>query len=206
MTETKNDENCIDELFNDKPKAEQNQQEPSLQSEAQAGSTATEAAQEQETIESLKARLTIAEGKVREEMLRAQAEIQNIQRRAERDVVNAHKYGQEKLVKELLAVVDTLERGIQTLDEQAGEITPAIKTVRDGSALTLKMFLDVLAKFQVKQIDPHGEPFNPQFHEAISMVPNPDVEANSVIAVVQKGYTLSERLVRPAMVVVAKAQ
>jgi len=205
MSESKHDESCIDELFNDKPNTEQNQQEIPIESaETHASVAESEAAQEEESIESLKVRLAAAESKLRDEMLRAQAEIQNIHRRAERDVVNAHKYGQEKLVKELLAVVDTLERGIQTLDEQPGDMSESVKSVRDGSALTLKMFLDALAKFQVKQLNPVGEPFNPQFHEAISMVPNPDVEPNSVIAVVQKGYTLSERLVRPAMVVVAK--
>ncbi len=185
----------IEELF------EENASQP--KAEEQQGNAAQ--TQAEESMESLKARLAAAESKVRDEVLRAQAEIQNIHRRAERDVVNAHKYGQEKLIKELLAVVDSIERGLQTLDEQGGEMTAAVKTLRDGSELTLKMFLDTLAKFQVKQINPHGEPFNPQFHEAISMVPNPDVEPNSVIAVVQKGYTLSERLVRPAMVVVAKA-
>lgn len=159
----------------------------------------------EESIESLKMALAAAELKVKDEALRAQAEMQNIRRRAERDVESAHKFSQEKLIKELLAVVDSLERGIQVIDEQGDVIDPAVKAIRDGSALTLKMFIDTLAKFQVKQIDPVGEPFDPQFHEAITMLANPDVEPNSVIAVVQKGYTLSERLMRPAMVVVSKA-
>lgn len=158
-----------------------------------------------ESIETLKAALAEAESRLRDETLRAQAEIQNIRRRAERDVANAHKFGQEKLIKELLAVVDSLERGIQTVDEQEGELEGTAKTLRDGSELTLKMFLDALAKFQVKQIDPLGEPFDPQFHEAMSMVESPDTEPNSVIAVMQKGFTLNDRLVRPAMVVVSKA-
>jgi len=168
---------------------------------------AEQASQEQpeESIESLKAALAAAELKLKDEMLRAQAEIQNVRRRAERDVESAHKFGQEKLVKDLLAVVDSLERGIQAIDEQGSELDPAVKTIRDGSELTLKMFLDTLARFQIKQIDPLGEPFDPKFHEALSMVPNPDAEPNSVMAVVQKGFTLHDRLVRPAMVVVAKA-
>lgn len=161
--------------------------------------------QEEESIESLKAALAAAELKLKDEILRAQAEIQNIRRRAERDVESAHKFGQEKLVKDLLAVVDSLERGIQVIDEQEGEQSAAVKTIRDGSELTLKMFLDTLARFQIKQIDPLGEPFDPKFHEALSMVPNPDAEPNSVMAVVQKGFTLHDRLVRPAMVVVVKA-
>lgn len=158
-----------------------------------------------ETIESLKLALAAAELKIKDEALRAQAEMQNVRRRAERDVENAHKFSQEKLIKELLAVIDSLERGIQTIDDQGEAVDPAVKAIRDGSDLTLKMFVDVLAKFKVKQLDPAGEPFDPQFHEAITMVSNPDVEPNSVIAVVQKGYTLHERLVRPAMVVVSKA-
>lgn len=165
-----------------------------------------EGSENPESIESLQAALVEAESRLRDETLRAQAEIQNIRRRAERDVANAHKFGQEKLIKELLAVVDSLERGIQTVDEQEGELEGTAKTLRDGSELTLKMFLDVLAKFQVKQIDPVGEPFDPQFHEAMSMVESPDAEPNSVIAVMQKGFTLNERLVRPAMVVVSKAK
>lgn len=158
----------------------------------------------EDTIESLKAALAISNVGVKDAELRAQAEIQNIRKRTERDVANAHKFGQEKLIKELLAVVDSLERGIQTIDEPEGDLDPSIKTIRDGSELTLKMLVDTLAKFQVVQIDPAGEPFDPQFHEAMSMIENPDAEPNSVIAVVQKGYTLNDRLIRPAMVVVAK--
>lgn len=160
--------------------------------------------QEEESIESLKAALAAAELKLRDEALRAQAEIQNVRRRAERDVESAHKFGQEKLVKDLLAVVDSLERGIQAIDEQEGEQSAAVKTIKDGSELTLKMFLDTLARFHIKPIDPLGEPFDPKFHEALSMVPNPDAEPNSVMAVVQKGFTLHDRLIRPAMVVVVK--
>ena len=103
-------------------------------------------------------------------------------------------------------MVDSLERGIQTIDEQQGaELDPAVKVIRDGSDLTLKLFLDTLVKFQIKQLDPVGEPFDPQFHEAVSAIHSPDAEPNSVIAVVQKGYTLHDRLVRPAMVVVSKS-
>ena len=179
----------------------QQAREGELQGDAGKG----EEEQAPDSIESLKAALQDAENSLRDEKLRAQAEIQNIRRRAERDVANAHKFGQEKLIKELLAVVDSLERGIQTVDEQGGELEGTVRTLRDGSELTLKMFIDALAKFGVKQIDPVGEPFDPQFHEAMSMVENPDVEPNSVIAVMQKGFTLNERLVRPAMVVVSKS-
>ncbi|NPU93655.1 MAG: nucleotide exchange factor GrpE [Gammaproteobacteria bacterium] len=137
-----------------------------------------------------------------EGVLRAQAEMQNVRRRAERDVENAHKFALGKFSEDLLAVVDSLERAL----EAAGQIdSEAVKGMKDGIELTLKMFLDTLAKHGVQQVNPLGQPFNPEFHQAMSMVPNPDLAPNSVMAVLQKGYTLSGRLVRPAMVVVSKA-
>ncbi len=205
MTQDPNNEQTEESLNEGQDEAVQADSQEAVEAEA-TENVEVEAADEasEESIESLKAALVEAEAKVRDEALRAQAEIQNIRRRAERDVESAHKFGQEKLIKELLAVVDTLERGIQTIDEQEGELDEAVKTIRDGSDLTLKMLVGALEKFQVKQVDPMGEPFDPQFHEAMSMIENPDAEPNSVIAVVQKGYLLNERLVRPAMVVVAK--
>lgn len=137
-----------------------------------------------------------------EGVLRAQAEMQNVRRRAERDVENAHKFALGKFSEDLLAVVDSLERAL----DAAGQIdSEAVKGMKDGIELTLKMFLDTLAKHGVQQVNPLGQPFNPEFHQAMSMVPNPDLAPNSVMAVLQKGYTLSGRLVRPAMVVVSKA-
>lgn len=174
-------------------------------SDIDAGSYESEDSAPEETVESLKQALVAAELKVRDEALRAQAEIQNVRRRAERDVESAHKFGQEKLAKELLAVVDSLERGVQTIDEQGIELDSAVKVIIDGSNLTLKLLTDTLAKFQIKQINPVGEPFDPLFHSAVSVIPSPDAEPNSVIAVVQKGYTLHDRLLRPAMVVVSKS-
>ncbi len=179
---------------------EQVVQEPEAQTSEQ-----TQTPQPEISIEALQDALQAAEAKVKDEILRAQAEIQNIRRRAERDVESAHKFGQEKLIKELLAVVDSLERGIHTVKEQGVELDVTAQTLMQGSELTLKILLDTLGKFNVKQIDPVGELFDPQFHEAMSMIPSADSEPNSVIAVVQKGFTLNDRLVRPAMVVVSKA-
>lgn len=133
----------------------------------------------------------------REDLLRAQAEMQNLHRRAERDVENAHKYALDKFVGELLPVVDNLERALAVDSENHD-------AVREGIELTLKSFLDVLKRFNVEPVDPHGQPFNPELHQAMSTLPNPDVEPNTVMEVFQKGYTLNGRLVRPAMVVVAK--
>ncbi len=131
---------------------------------------------------------------------RAQAEIQNIRRRAEQDVEKAHKFGLEKFANELLPVVDSLERAIEASqgdDEQS-------KAIREGVEMTLKMFLGSMEKFNVEQVNPEGQPFNPEHHQAMSMVPAEGVEPNTVVAVVQKGYLLNGRLMRPAMVMVAK--
>ncbi len=141
----------------------------------------------------------LAEAKA--DVLRAQAEAQNSRRRAEQDVEKAHKFGQEKLVNDLLPVIDNLERALSSADE-ADE---ALAGVLEGINLTLKSFADTLVRHKVEPIDPQGEPFDPQLHQAMSMVPNADVEPNTVINVFQKGYTLHGRLVRPAMVVVSKA-
>lgn len=139
-----------------------------------------------------------------DQMLRSQAEMQNVRRRAEIDVEKAHKYALEKFVKELLPVVDSLEKAVESTagSEDAGEL---VASIREGVEMTLGLLMSSLKKFNVEQLDPVGEPFDPQCHEAMSMVPAPGAEPNSVVAVVQKGYLLNERLVRPAMVVVAKA-
>lgn len=140
-----------------------------------------------------------------EQALRAQAEMQNVRRRAELDVEKAHKFALEKFVKELLPVADSLEKAVESTEgqEASGEL---VASIREGVEMTLSLFMNSLKKFNVEQLNPVGEPFDPQLHEAMSMVQAPDAEPNSVVAVVQKGYTLSERLVRPAMVVVAKAE
>lgn len=147
------------------------------------------------------------EGKVQElqeQVLRAQAEMQNVRRRSEIDVEKAHKFALEKFVKELLPVADSLEKAVESTSGQ-GETTELVASIREGAEMTLNLFMNCLKKFNVEQLDPVGEPFDPQQHEAMSMVPSPGAEPNSVVAVVQKGYTLNQRLVRPAMVVVAKA-
>lgn len=133
--------------------------------------------------------------------LRAQADAQNIKRRAEQEMEKARKYALERFAGELLPVVDNLERAL----EAASGDDEAIKPIAEGVELTLKSFQDVLRKFQVEPVDPVGEPFDPQRHQAMSLIDNPDAEPNTVLAVMQKGYTLNERLLRPAMVVVSKA-
>ena len=133
-------------------------------------------------------------------VLRAQAEVQNIKRRAEQDVEKARKFALERFTSELLPVVDNLERAL----EAASGDDATVKPIHEGVELTLKSFLDVLKKFHVELVAPEGEPFDPNVHQAMTMVENDEVEPNTVVTVVQKGYTLNGRLVRPAMVIVSK--
>ena len=153
-------------------------------------------------IESLNEQLQDA----KDQALRAAAEAQNVRRRAERDVENAHKYGQEKLINALLPVLDNLDRAIDAIEKantEGGEIA-GLTTLLEGVELTRKSALDALQGFKVEVLEPNGEPFDPQFHEAMTMVPSDTAEPNSVIDVLQKGYSLNGRLLRAAMVVVAK--
>ncbi len=132
--------------------------------------------------------------------LRAQAEAQNVRRRAEMDVEKAHKFALEKFAKELVPVIDSLEKAIEAEKALGNEMTP----LQEGVEMTLSMFLSGVKKFNLEQVDPVGQPFDPALHEAMSLVEAPDAEPNTVIAAMQKGYTLSGRLIRPAMVMVAK--
>lgn len=154
--------------------------------------------------EQLQKQLKQAEKKAEEnwdKVLRVQAEIENLKRRTQKDLENAHKYGLEKFAKELLAVIDSLELGIQASTSDS----PEVVTLRKGSELTIKQFESVFAKFNIKSIDPSGQIFNPELHQAMTVQPSADTEPNTVIDVFQKGYILNGRLIRPAMVVVSKA-
>ncbi|MBN2689779.1 MAG: nucleotide exchange factor GrpE [Gammaproteobacteria bacterium] len=138
--------------------------------------------------------------KLKEDKIRIYAEMDNMRKRLERDINNAHKYGSEKMVKELLPVIDSLEHGIDNCDLS----NQSLKTIHDGLALTRDMFLKHLKKFGVEQLDPTGKTFNPEHHEAISMQKDQTVKPNHVIKVLQKGYILNDRLLRPALVIVAE--
>lgn len=148
----------------------------------------------------LRDKLAHTEKMLAEADLRAQAEIQNMRRRLERDVANAHKFALEKFSADILAVADSLERGLATLPPD----NEALKPAREGTELTLKVLLDIFGKYQIEQLDPAGGQFDPQQHEAMAMVPMPGAEPNSIIEVLEKGYSLNGRLIRPARVVVAK--
>ena len=136
-----------------------------------------------------------------DQALRMVADLQNVRRRAEQDVEKAHKFALEKFAGDLLAVVDTLERGLEMSDPN----DEAIKPMREGMELTLKMFDDTLRRYQVEALNPEGEPFNPEQHQAMAMQESASAEPGSVLKVLQKGYLLNGRLLRPAMVVVSKA-
>ncbi len=190
-----------------------NEQNPELENPA---TEAAEAASQDETeveatvsdlsVEELSAeivRLQEENQQVKDQSLRALAEAQNIRRRAEQDVEKAQKFGQEKLLKEMLAVVDNLDRALEACKPEEGE-SDKLQALRQGVELTRDSFLQTLQKFSVEVVDPQGQPFNPQLHEAMSMVDQPSLPSNTVIAVMQKGYVLHGRLLRPAMVMVSK--
>lgn len=151
--------------------------------------------------EELEEKLTLAEQKAHEhweQVVSLQAELVNVRRRADRDVENAHRYGVEKLITSLLPVLDSLEQALQLAEKDNNQ------GMKEGLELTIKLFLDVLEKSEVEQLNPHGETFDPQQHEAMSAVPSAEVPANTVLEVFQKGYRLNDRVIRPARVIVSK--
>ena len=159
--------------------------------------------QEAVTAEELAARLDTARSEaesLRDQLLRARAEMENMARRQAKELENAHKFALDGFVKELLQVRDSLELG----NAAARESDADVAKLREGTELTLKLLGDVMAKFGVERIDPEGEPFNPEFHQAMSMQPRSDVPANTVVAVIQSGYLLNGRLMRPALVMVSQ--
>ncbi len=139
--------------------------------------------------------------KVKDQLLRTVAEMENVRRRSQRDVENAHKFAVEKLLGDLLPVLDSLEKA-----EEVALATDNAASMAEGISLSLKLFVGILEKAGVAIVHPIGEPFDPQLHEAMAMVPNADAEPNSVMDVMQRGYTLNGRLVRAAKVIVVKGE
>jgi molecular chaperone GrpE len=170
----------------------------------QASDNSVEVQSAEERIAELEAALAAANAKVEEQkdsVLRAMAEADNARRRAAQESDKARKFALEKFAGDLLSVIDNLERGLTMVDPANEQIKPMI----EGVELTLKGLLDAVAKHGVNQLDPVGEPFNPEQHQAMAMQPSEQHEPNSVMLVMQKGYELNGRLLRPAMVMVAKA-
>ena len=178
-----------------KPQQSEVEMEEKLQAGAEIDQPELSEEQSESQVEELQQKLST----LGEQLLREQAEMQNVRRRAQRDIESAHKYALEKFSGELLSVVDNLERAIDAIDAD----DEAQKAVAEGLELTLKTFIEVLAKYNVEAVEPEGQPFDAELHQAVSTVPNKDVEPNTVINVFQKGYTLNGRLIRPAMVVVS---
>lgn len=172
------------------------------QGQNQDAETATEVDPRDERIAELEAELAKSQGGVREAQLRAQAEIENIRRRTELDVEKAHKFALEKFANELLPVIDSLERALELADKE----NPALAAMIEGIELTLKSLLDAVRKYGVEVVGDINVPFNPDVHQAMSMIESEDVAPNQVLMVMQRGYTLNGRLLRPAMVAVAKAK
>ena len=155
-----------------------------------------------ERIAELEAQLQEAAQRERDSVMRARAEANNIRRRAEQDVEKAHKFALEKFSNELLPVIDNLERALDLADKSNPELTSMI----EGIELTLKSMLDVVRKFGVEQVGEVNVPFNPEVHQAMTLMESEQHEPNHVMMVMQKGYTLNGRLIRPAMVAVSKAK
>ena len=136
-----------------------------------------------------------------DQLVRARAEADNLHKRHQRDLENAHKFSLERFVNALIPVRDSMELGLSAAQGEGADLNK----LREGSELTLKLLSDAMTKFEVVQVDPMGEPFNPDLHQAMSVQPREDLPPNTVVTVIQKGYTLNGRLVRPAMVIVSQA-
>jgi molecular chaperone GrpE len=199
-TESKNNEQEVsaEQLADDIVQQAEEQVEEQHENEAEAVSP------EQEKINELELALAAAQSTVsdqKDSVIRAKAEVDNIRRRAAQDVEKARKFALEKFAGEMLTTVDNLERALQSIDKDDENN----KAIIEGVELTLQGLITSLDKFGVKAVDPQDQPFNPDLHQAMSMQEVPDVAPNTVIAVMQKGYELNGRLIRPAMVMVSKA-
>lgn len=175
--------------------------EQTVQPEAEIESANAEA--EGEELMALRSALEQAEAKASENWdrcLRMQADMENTRKRLQQEVDNARKFGQKSLIEELLPIIDSMEMGVSAANAEGAEIDK----IREGYELTNKMLGQLLNKFNVVAVDPTGEKFDPEKHQAMSMQEGTGAEPNTVVAVMQKGYTLNERLIRPALVMVAK--
>jgi molecular chaperone GrpE len=182
-------------------------EQPESQSDQEDIEAAMEEAAQQESteqdLEEVGMEKTLAEAQKKAEdnwqlYVRSQAEMENAKRRADKNIENAHKFGLEKFAVELLAVKDSLELGLSVEDSDAEKL-------KEGTELTLKMLTQALEKFSIMEVNPLGEVFDPNLHQAMSMQESAEHKPNTVIAVMQKGYLLNDRLLRPAMVMVSKA-
>lgn len=172
--------------------------------EKQGGTDAEGKAAESDPLAELQQKLEQAQKKADENWdvaLRTKAEMENLRKRSQRDVENAHKFGLEKIATELLSVRDSMELGLSAAQQEQADVN----TLLEGSELTLKMLTQLMDKFEIVAVNPENERFDPELHQAMSMQESDKLEPNTVITVIQKGYTLNGRLLRPALVTVSKA-
>ena len=201
-TESKNNENEVE--VNAEQLADDIVKQAEQQVEEHQDKTAEVISEEQEKINELELALATTQSTMadqKDSVVRAKAEVDNIRRRAAQDVEKARKFALEKFAGEMLTTVDNLERALQSIDKDDENN----KAITEGVELTLQGLITSLDKFGVKAVNPQDQPFNPDLHQAMSMQEVPDVAPNTVIAVMQKGYELNGRLIRPAMVMVSKA-
>ncbi|ATM99917.1 MULTISPECIES: nucleotide exchange factor GrpE [Proteus] len=176
-------------------------QEPAMTEEAQADFNAqAELVEALARVDSLEKQLEQSQKTEREAMARALAEVENVRRRTQQDIEKAHKFALEKFSNELLPVLDNLERALSAADHENESLKPMI----EGLELTLKSFLDAVRKFGIEVVEEKNVVFNPEVHQAMTLIDSPEHESNHVVDVMQKGYTLNGRLLRPAMVIVSK--
>ncbi|GGI94318.1 protein GrpE [Shewanella hanedai] len=196
-------------MSNDPSNAKENQVDEAVEGEiltetgSDGASLMDELTQANFRVEELEQALVEANAKIEEQkdsVTRAAASEANIRRRAVQDVEKAHKFALEKFANELLPVIDNMERALHGTDAEA----EASKAIYEGVELTLKSFVCTVDKFGLKEVNPQGEAFNPEHHQAIGMQPSPEFPANTVMMVMQKGYILNDRLLRPAMVMVSQ--
>lgn len=210
---TKKDNSTADKAEEMESEVETQEAEASAEIEQEAVEASEESGSEVSEHEEISLMLEDARAKADEhwnQLLRANAELENTRKRARQDVENAHKFALEKFALELLPVKDSLEMGLaaastDTEDSTGKEEGETAAQLLEGTELTLKMLSSAMEKFGIVEIDPSGEPFNPDTHQAMSMQESEEHEPNTVMMVMQKGYQLNERLIRPAMVVVSKA-
>ncbi|GAA5112650.1 nucleotide exchange factor GrpE [Orbus sasakiae] len=200
MTEQENNMSQQNEDINTKAESADNinnATQPDSQPQAQLDAVIKE---KDQRIETLEKELQIAKKNESEAMVRARAEIDNVRKRVEQDVEKAHKFALEKFSAELLPVIDNLERALEATDKA----NPEHQATIEGLELTLKSFLDTVKKFGVDVVSTESGVLNPDVHQAITMIESPEHKAGQIVNTIQKGYTLNGRLIRPAMVVVAK--
>lgn len=179
--------------------ADEISEESGAQSEEQAETPDNEAEPAADDLQSQLEEANLKAEQNWEAVLRTRAEMENLRKRQARELENAHKYALDKMAMDLLPVRDTLEMGVAAAAEEAD-----LTKIAEGTELTLKMLTQALEKYNIAEVDPVGEKFDPDLHQAISVQEGTDKPANTVLIVMQKGYTLNERLLRPAMVVIAK--